>query len=189
VVIDEGSGAWFVPASLANALRRDAVVALRGARAQAFERLAPLTPVDPPVAYPDDTLTYLANVYNSQAAAFYARHGVKLIESAYESQETLGEVSLMITRHCVRASLSLCPKQAKGVTGVQGTVRAEPMTLRHGNDTITLRFDCKPCEMHVMGAMRPNVLRDSKRERAQAHAEGTPMVFYRSVSRGQTHSR
>ena len=189
VVIDEGSGAWFVPASLANALRRDAVVALRGARAQAFERLAPLTPVDPPVAYPDDTLTYLANVYNSQAAAFYARHGVKLIESAYESQETLGEVSLMITRHCVRASLSLCPKQAKGVTGVQGTVRAEPMTLRHGNDTITLRFDCKPCEMHVMGAMRPNVLRDSKRERAQAHAEGTPMVFYRSVSRGQTDSR
>jgi hypothetical protein len=25
----------------------------------------------------------------------------------------------MITKHCVRFSLSLCPKQAKGVTGVQ----------------------------------------------------------------------
>jgi 23S rRNA 5-hydroxycytidine C2501 synthase len=31
--------------------------------------------------------------------------------------------------------LSLCPKQAKGVVGVQGTVRAEPLTLQHGNDT------------------------------------------------------
>ena len=91
-----------------------------------------------------------------------AGQGVKRSESGYEGQETLGEVSLMITRHCVRASLSLCPKQAKGVTGVQGTVRAEPMTLRHGNDTITLRFDCKPCEMQLVGAMRPNVLSEPR---------------------------
>jgi putative protease len=183
VIIEASAAGLFVPASLANGLRRDAVAALQAARAEAFERLAPLPKVEPPVAYPEDTLSYLANVYNRQAAAFYARHGVTLIDSAYESQETLGEVSLMITRHCVRASLSLCPKQAKGVTGVQGTVRAEPMTLRHGKDTLTLRFDCKPCEMHVVGAMRPNVLRDSKRERALAQAEGSPMVFYRSVSR------
>ena len=183
MIIEANAAGLFVPASLANALRREAVAALQTARAKAFQRLAPLPPVQPPVAYPEDTLSYLANVYNRQAAAFYARHGVTLIDSAYESQETLGEVSLMITRHCVRASLSLCPKQAKGVTGVQGTVRAEPMTLRHGNDTLTLRFDCKPCEMHVVGAMRPNVLRDSRRERALAQAEGSPMVFYRSVSR------
>jgi len=189
VVIDPDAAGCFVPASLANALRREAVSALQAARAAALGRLTPLAPVEPPVPYPEDTLSYLANVYNSQSAAFYARHGVRLIDSAYESQETLGEVSLMITRHCVRASLSLCPKQAKGVTGVQGTVRAEPMTLRHGNDTLTLRFDCKPCEMHVVGAMRPNVLRESRRERAQAQAEGTPMVFYRSVSGAQTSSR
>jgi collagenase-like PrtC family protease len=189
VLIDPNAAGYFVPASLANALRREAVAALQAARASALAPLAPLAPIEPPAPYPEDTLSYLANVYNSQAAAFYARHGVRLIESSYESQETLGEVSLMITRHCVRASLSLCPKQAKGVTGVQGTVRAEPMTLKHGKDTLTLRFDCKPCEMHVVGAMRPHVLRESKRERAQAQAEGTPMVFYRSVSRAPTSSR
>jgi hypothetical protein len=183
VIIGANAVGLFVPASLANTLRREALASLQAARTQAFARLAPLPPIEPPVTYPDDTLSYLANVYNSQAAAFYARHGVRLIDSAYESQETLGEVSLMITKHCVRASLSLCPKQAKGVTGVQGTVRAEPMTLRHGNDTLTLRFDCKPCEMHVVGAMRSNVLKDSRRERALAQAEGSPMVFYRSVSR------
>ena len=126
--------------------------------------------VDPPAPYPDDALSYLANVYNHKARDFYMRHGVKVVESAYESHETLGEASLMITRHCVRYSLSLCPKQAKGVIGVQGTVRAEPLTLQHGEDTLTLRFDCKACEMHVVGSMRRNVL---------AQAASAPLTFYR----------
>jgi putative protease len=161
----------FLPASKLNALRRDGVAALEAAREAAFEKLPRDVPVDPPVPYPEDTLTYLANVYNSRAAQFYARHGVKVIGAAYESHEELGEVPLMITKHCVRWSLSLCPKQAKGVTGVQGTVRAEPLTLKHGDDTLTLRFDCKPCEMHVVGAMRKNVLKQLKAE---------PLTFYRT---------
>ena len=161
----------FLPAGKLNALRRDGIAALEAARAAAFQRLPRATPVEPPVPYPDDTLSYLANVYNGKAAQFYARHGVKLIAAAYESHEELGEVPLMITRHCVRWSLSLCPKQAKGVTGVQGTVRADPLTLTHGDDTLTLRFDCKPCEMHVVGAMRKNVLKALKAE---------PLTFYRA---------
>jgi putative protease len=163
--------AWFVPASLANTLRREAIASLEAARAAAFEPLARAPAVEPPVPYPEDTLSYLANVYNSQAAAFYARHGVRVVGAAYESHEELGEASLMITKHCVRWSLSLCPKQAKGVVGVQGTVRAEPLTLVHGNDRLTLRFDCKPCEMHVVGRMRRNVLREAKSQ---------PLTFYRT---------
>ncbi len=161
----------FIPASILNALRRDAITALETARAQAFTRLPRATPTDPPAPFPDATLSYLANVFNAQAAAFYARHGVKVIDAAYESHEALGDVSLMITKHCVRWSLSLCPKQAKGVTGVQGTVRAEPLTLVHGTDKFTLRFDCKPCEMHVVGAMQKHVLREAK---------GQPLTFYRA---------
>ena len=170
--------AWFVPASVANALRRDAIANLESVRAAALQRLPRAAPVAPPVPYPEDTLSYLANVHNSSAAAFYAKHGVKVIEAAYESQQELGDVSLMITRHCVRWSLSLCPKQAKGVTGVQGTVRAEPLTLVHGTDTLTLRFDCKPCEMHVVGRIRPNVLKDTRRALVE-----TPMQFYRTATR------
>lgn len=161
---------WFVPASVANALRRDAVVALEDARAQAFERLPRALPVQPPAPYPDETISYLANVYNQRAAAFYARHGVKVVDAAYESHQELGEVSLMIAKHCVRWSLSLCPKQAKGVIGVQGTVRAEPLTLVNGNDRLMLRFDCKPCEMHVVGRIRKNVLRQ---------VPEAPIQFYR----------
>ncbi|WP_342128775.1 peptidase U32 family protein [Hydrogenophaga sp. OTU3427] len=162
---------WFVPASQANALRRDAVAALETARAAGLLRLPRAQPVHPPVPYPEDTLSYLANVFNQKAHDFYAKHGVKVIAAAYESHEEHGEVSLMITKHCVRFSLSLCPKQAKGVTGVQGTVRAEPMQLINGKEKLTLRFDCKPCEMHVVGKIKRSVL--------NAAAE-SPLTFYRT---------
>ena len=161
---------WFVPPSQLNALRRQAVQALEQARAAGFERLPPGRAIDPPVPYPEDHLTYLANVLNSKARAFYEKHGVKVIEPAYEAQQETGEVSLMITKHCVRFSLSLCPKQAKGVTGVQGTVKAEPLQLINGKEKLTLRFDCKPCEMHVVGKIKPAVLK------AAAHS---PLTFYK----------
>jgi len=102
----------FLPSSLLNTLRREAVAALAAARVTAFTRLPRAMPVDPPVSYVADALSYLANVFNQKAHDFYARHGVKVIAPAYEAIEEPGEVSLMITKHCVRFSLSLCPKQA-----------------------------------------------------------------------------
>jgi putative protease len=148
---------WFVPSSLANRLRRDAVEKLEAARQLAYARPARKTARD--AIYPDEALTYLANVNNHSAHAFYTRHGVKLIESAYEAHEAKDEVSLMITRHCLRFSLSLCPKQAKGVIGVQGQVRADPMTLVNGSERLTLKFDCRACEMHVMGKIKIHILK------------------------------
>jgi putative protease len=150
---------WFVPSSLANKLRRDAVEQLEAARLAAYTRLTRKAATEPPAKYPEESLSFLANVYNSAARAFYAKHGVKLIEAAYEAHQEAGEVSLMITRHCIRYSLSLCPKQAKGVIGVQGQVRAEPMTLINGTERLRLEFDCKACEMHVMGKMKKQILR------------------------------
>ncbi|MBP6898329.1 MAG: U32 family peptidase [Pseudacidovorax sp.] len=174
---------WFVPTAALNALRRDAVAALEAARSAAWQRLPRATPVEPPAPCPERSLSYLANVYNHAARDFYARHGVELIEAAYESHEELGEVSLMVTRHCVRFSLSLCPKQAKGVTGVQGTIRAEPLQLRHGDDVLTLRFDCKPCEMHVVGRMQPHVLKAARAAERAAELAATPaapLTFYKA---------
>ncbi|MEZ5703007.1 MAG: U32 family peptidase [Burkholderiaceae bacterium] len=165
------SGPRFVPASQLNALRREAVEALEAARARSWSRLPRAIPVEPAAIYPEDSLTYLANVYNHKARNFYAKHGVNVIAAAYESQEEEGEVSLMITKHCVRFSMSLCPKQAKGVTGVQGTVRAEPLQLINGKEKLTLRFDCKPCEMHVVGKIKRSVLNA---------APERPISFYRT---------
>ncbi len=160
---------WFIPASCLNALRRDAVAALEAARAAAYRRPQRAQAVEPPAIYPEDTLSYLANVYNHKARDFYAKHGVRVVAAAYESHEETGDVSLMITRHCVRYSLSLCPKQAKGVTGVQGTLRAAPLTLINGSEKLTLRFDCKACEMHVVGKLKPAIAKRS-----------VPLAFYKT---------
>ncbi len=149
---------WFIPASAANQLRRDAIASLEAARAATYQRPLKRVAVEPPAIYPEDTLSYLANVYNAKARAFYEKHGVKAIAAAYEANEEQGEVSLMITKHCLRFSYAMCPREAKGVIGVQGTVTAEPMTLINGKDRLTLRFDCKKCEMHVMGKIRKSVL-------------------------------
>ena len=165
---------WFVPASVVNDLRRRAVEQLEAERVARLPRLPRAAPADPPAPYPEDTLSYLANVFNHRARDFYARHGVKVIEAAYESHEEPGEVSLMITKHCVRFSLSLCPKQAKGVQGVQGQVKAEPMTIVHGNDRLTLRFDCKPCEMHA-GCASPSTRKCRPHRSGSIAAEPPPL--------------
>ena len=149
---------WFMPSSLVNKLRRDAVEALEIARLTAYER-PPRKIANSEAPYPEETISYLANVYNRASQKFYAQHGVKLIATAYETHQEKGEVSLMITRHCLRYSLSLCPKQAKGVIGVQGQVRADPMTLVNGSEKLTLKFDCRACEMHVIGKIKKSILK------------------------------
>ncbi len=167
---------WFVPASTANALRRDAVAALEADRASRFVKWSRRPAVEPAVAYPGESLSYLANVYNQAARDFYARHGVSMIDAAYEAHEEAGEVPLMVTKHCLRFSFNLCPKQAKGVQGVQGQVRAEPMTLISGGDRLTLKFDCKPCEMHVIGKARTHILRSPPPSNVAIPA--SPLKFY-----------
>jgi len=101
---------------------------------------------------------------------------VKLIAAAYEAHEEAGEVPLMITKHCLRFSFNLCPKQAKGVQGVQGQVRAEPMTLVNGNERFTLKFDCRPCEMHVIGKAKKHILQSPPPSQVPASA---PVTFYK----------
>jgi len=164
-----------LPASLLNALRRDVVSALEAERLRTLPLWQPGQAVEPPAPYPESTLSYLANVFNPAARQFYQRHGVQLIAPAYEAAEETGDVSLMITKHCVRFSLSLCPKQAKGVIGVQGQVRAEPLQLLNGREKLTLRFDCKACEMHVVGKMKPAQVRQARAEQASV---GAPVIFY-----------
>ena len=169
---------WFVPASAANALRRDAIEKLEAARLENMPKWTRAEALTPAAQYPDEQLTYLANVYNQASRDFYAKHGVKMVAAAYEAHTEAGEVPVMVTKHCLRWSFNLCPKQAKGVQGVQGQVRAEPMVLISGKDKLTLKFDCKPCEMHVMGTMRPNILRSPPPSLVPSSAGPTAIKFY-----------
>ena len=141
--------AYFLPAGEINALRRAAVAQLETVRAAAYRRPPRRAASEPPSPYPEDTLDYLGNVANTRARTFYEKHGVRAIEPAFEAAPAKGEISLMITKHCLRYSFNLCPKQVKGL-------RPEPMQLQQGKETLTLHFDCKACEMHVIGKLRRN---------------------------------
>ncbi len=144
------SQAWFLPVGALNALRREAAASLEQARRASHPRPPRAVPSANPAPYPQDELTYLGNVFNAKARAFYEKHGVKLIEEAYETGNEKGMVSLMITRHCLRYSFNLCPKEVKHL-------KPDPMTLINGNEKLILKFDCKACEMHVVGKMKKGV--------------------------------
>ena len=144
------SQAWFLPTGAINALRREATEQLEAARLAAHPRPQRAAPAAKPVPYPQDELTYLGNVFNGKARQFYEKHGVKLIADAYEANQEKGMVSLMITRHCLRFSFNLCPKEVKHL-------KPDPMTLINGNEKLILKFDCKACEMHVIGKMKKGV--------------------------------
>ncbi|MBD9424810.1 U32 family peptidase [Pseudomonas sp. PDM15] len=148
--------AFFVPNSQLKALRREAIEKLTEARVAAHPRGSRKAETSPPPVYPESHLSFLANVYNQKARDFYHRHGVQLIDAAYEAHEEEGEVPVMITKHCLRFSFNLCPKQAKGVTGVR--TKVQPMQLIQGDEVLTLKFDCKPCEMHIIGKMKGHIL-------------------------------
>ncbi|MCD4863422.1 peptidase U32 family protein [Pseudomonas sp. PLB05] len=148
--------AFFIPNSQLKALRREAIEQLTAARVAAHPRGRRKAETSPPPVYPESHLSFLYNVYNQKARDFYHRHGVQLIDAAYEAHEEPGEVPVMITKHCLRFSFNLCPKQAKGVTGVR--TKVAPMQLVHGDEVLTLKFDCKPCEMHVVGKMKGHIL-------------------------------
>ncbi|WP_438333628.1 peptidase U32 family protein [Edwardsiella tarda] len=148
---------YFVPNSQLNQLRREAIERLDALRAEQDNRPRRKPALTPPVLYPQTHLTYLDNVYNHLAREFYQQHGVTLIEAAYEAHAEKGEVPVMITKHCLRFAFNLCPKQARGIQGVKG--RASPMQLVHQDEVLTLKFDCKQCEMQVIGKIKPHVLK------------------------------
>ena len=149
-------GALFVPNSLLNQLRRETVEMLEEARLANYQRGSRKAVATPAPVYPETHLSFLANVYNHKAREFFHRYGVQLIDAAYEAHEEKGEVPVMITKHCLRFAFNLCPKQAKGNIK---SWRATPMQLVHGDEVLTLRFDCRPCEMHVIGKMKNHILK------------------------------
>ncbi|WP_395303745.1 U32 family peptidase [Enterobacter sp. ECC-019] len=148
--------ALFVPNSLLNAFRRETAEMLDAARLAHYPRGSRKAEAVPAPVYPDTHLSFLANVYNHKAREFYHRHGVQLIDAAYEAHEEKGDVPVMITKHCLRFAFNLCPKQAKGSIK---SWKATPMQLVNGDEVLTLKFDCRPCEMHVIGKMKNHIFK------------------------------
>ena len=145
----------FVPASTANMLRREAAAELAAAREEgrARPRRAPANDACP---YPDPELGFNANVANREARAFYARHGARVTQPAFEIKPVAG-ASLMTCRHCIRAALKRCPKMLKAFPEILETtpreaLRPEPLVLvNSAGEKFRAEFHCRhsPCEMTI----------------------------------------
>ena len=133
---------YFMPAGVLNGLRRDAIEALTVARITNYVRPKAWKRNDDAV-YPTNSLSFLDNVANQRARDFYTEHGVIHIEDAYELNTVTEDAPLMVTRHCLRYNFNLCPKEVPNI-------KAEPLQIEIGNDTLKLVFDCVKCEMMVV---------------------------------------
>ena len=104
-----------------------------------------------------ENLTYLANCANSISRKVYTSLGAKSIAPAYELQEA-PQAELMRTKYCIKYELGLCPNHKakwssdKSYKDNLGKVSfTEPLYLLNGKNRLELKFDCKNCEMLVIG--------------------------------------
>lgn len=131
----------FVPVSLAAALRREALAALRRLR----ERRPPDRRIgreDPEAVYPVAALTAEANVTNRLAERFYRDHGVTGIERGLDLAATTAGRRVMRSAYCIRREIGACLRE--------GTALAGDLYLRHGARRYRLEFDCARCEMSLI---------------------------------------
>lgn len=143
----ELSGQWFLPASVLADWRRQAVESLERARRINYPREVAVWK-QTSHAFPQQNLTYLANVSNTQAQAFYHAHGVQRIDPAYE-KAPIPQAVLMFCKHCLRYSMGWCPSKQGGKSPYK-----EPYFLvSNDGRRFQLAFDCQACQMKVMQAL------------------------------------
>ena len=146
-VVVQMSENWFVPSSFLADMRRKAVEKLQADRAIRYRReLARKVEPAKEIPFPERQLTYLGNVSNSRATAFYKAHGVESVAEAFELKPEK-DVPLMFTKHCLRYSMGWCPTYQK-----QKSPYKEPYYLLYKDTRLRLQFDCKRCQMLVYKA-------------------------------------
>lgn len=136
---------WFIPSSLLTEMRRTGIEKLLRNKKMRYSG-GWVKPVKGgrQSAFPEKKLTYLGNVSNDRAKAFYEKQGVESIEEAFEQINRKG-VPVMFTRHCLRYSMGWCPVYQKTKSPF-----TEPYYLEYKDTRLRLEFDCKKCEMRVI---------------------------------------
>jgi putative protease len=77
----------------------------------------------------------------------YRECGAEKIADAYEiTPETKAE--LMRTKYCIKYELGICPNHQNG--GRNSAIK-EPLKLINGDNSLELKFDCRNCQMLIIG--------------------------------------
>ncbi len=135
--------AKFIPLSIINEWRREAVTALLKAASEdnkvQFDNN--IFPTNAP--FPVKELDFSFNVANSEAKDFYEKHGAVVKEMAMEIDGVTRNRPLMTTKHCLRQTLGACPRDLNHQT------LSEPLFLETKDQRYRLRFDCQRCVMEL----------------------------------------
>ena len=126
----------FLPFSLVNELRRELLEKLLKERQKNYhkEEQKELHYIQ----YYKNSDDYKANVYNSSAKNFYKNCGCEITEPAFEAGCS-HKIELMRTKHCIKYALNLCKSPQK------------LFLVDDRNKKYELQFDCKNCEMVIVG--------------------------------------
>lgn len=145
---------WFVPASLAAEVRREALDGLLRVRT---ERPLPhrILPENPAARYPAERLTAEENVTNRLAEAFYRDHGVREIEPPLERAASAVGHTVMRSAYCIRREIGACLREGSRLGG--------DLYLEHGAERFRLVFDCAACEMSLVKEPRREGARPGRR--------------------------
>lgn len=135
---------YFIPLSVLNEWRREAVVRLEQKRLENYPKIKVVHQKTDHL-YPQKELDYSFNVANSLARKFYERHGVSLMEDSFEQQKDIKGKKLMTTKYCLKHFLGACPKDA----GKTKAAFKEPLFLVYEHKKYRLSFDCAECLMEV----------------------------------------
>ena len=131
---------YFFPVSTLNAIKRDVTQKLLDARQSALPNHPSPIVHRQSVSYPQKHLTYLGNVLNEKARAFYHKHGVETIEPGAETGVDMAGRVVMTTKYCLRRQLGLCG----------GGKLAAPLTLiDEQGRSFRVEFRCGVCGMTV----------------------------------------
>ena len=131
----------FVPVSLLNELRREALSRLDAGRAACYVRRS-RREENLRALFPDTELSAEENVVNSLAAGFYREHGVRRIEPGFDAGPIPEGCRVMRTRYCLRRETGQCLRKNPVYRG--------RLFLASGRHVYELLFDCARCEMSVV---------------------------------------
>ena len=137
---------WFIPSSVVADMRRTAVEALKELKIENSKlKVGSVSRIqNSEFRIQNSPLTYLANVANQRAAAFYRSCGATEVQPAYEISAPRG-ATLMFCRHCLRYAMGWCPHRGGKLSPYR-----EPYTLVSADGArFKLEFDCKACIMKV----------------------------------------
>ncbi|MBU0533350.1 MAG: U32 family peptidase [Candidatus Omnitrophica bacterium] len=138
---------YFFPVSVLNEFRRKIVQKLLEVREN--NRVQNKIKIEGNnIPYPEKQLSYLSNVLNKKAQAFYERHGVETIEPAAESNIDLNGKALMFTKYCIKQELGLC--EGKKRIDTTGAMFLEDEDGRQ----FKVEFNCDKCGMTIYQGLK-----------------------------------